>query len=554
MTRSRATLASAICAAALGSPSLFLGCAAEEDTAIAVADSEIVNGTQSGSYPEIGSVSGADNCTGTLINQWWVLTASHCVKYGSYNPSGYSYSYGDANGNATGAAVKADKIVNLGNTCQYGSSACQNLANVTVSPDQKGNNDIALLHLVSAPPVTRSLGPIGNLVESGLSQSPAAGPPAGINVSTWGYGCGNFCASPKKYANWSYKLPDANGKIHHPFVVQQGDSGGPALYGRSIWGVNSITSGGTDPIEQYGSVTNYYTQMCRAMNNYPHRPCRTGAPLSSLASSCPPAATQSFGPWPRRNIVSHICEANYMNNPPLAAKCCTTGWDADCVALAQQYMTAADWNACIAQRVRGDWDGDGRADYALTTSAGTVHVKPASGAAEIVKYSPRQNSMPITADTNGDGKSDAAFLNSGDFQWQIDQTAGDRLIFTWGSSGDAPVVADFDGDGRDDLAVYRSSTGIWHIQPGDLSLPARSDVQWGASSDIPVPGDYDNDGHDDIAVWRPSDGNWYVVPSSTGWGTTWQQWGQNGDTPVPGDYDGDEIGRASCRERVLPTV
>ena len=76
-------------------------------------------------------------------------------------------------------------------------------------------------------------------------------------------------------------------------------------------------SGLTEPREQIlvdavnpksGSVLNYYGQMCRAMNSYPHKPCRVGAALSTLPSSCAPVATTSNGPWPHRHRGSGVVD------------------------------------------------------------------------------------------------------------------------------------------------------------------------------------------------------------------------------------------------------
>src|SRR3954451_4369875 len=148
MNRSRVT-------AALGCCLVLVGCAAQDDPDVAQIRSEIVNGTTSSSYPQIGKVwGGTESCTGTLVGQFWVITAAHCVGYQTTGLSSYSFSKGESDAYANGPGISVDRIANLGNTCVNGSTQCRTTPNTTISPDRKGNNDIALLHLTSAPAVT----------------------------------------------------------------------------------------------------------------------------------------------------------------------------------------------------------------------------------------------------------------------------------------------------------------------------------------------------------------------------------------------------------------
>jgi hypothetical protein len=198
------------------------------------------------------------------------------------------------------------------------------------------------------------------------------------------------------------------------------------------------------------------------------------------------------------------------------------------------------WMRRHFKRTKGDWDGDGRADFALLRTDGTIHVKPFANTPEIVKSSLASPAVALTGDYDADGLMDAINLRTTDYTWFVKMSSSSPLESPqFGAPGDLPVIADYDGDGRDDFAVVRPPNFDWFVR---LSTPHVSDnsiVPWGTTNDIPVPGDYDGDGRDDKAVWRPSTGEWWVIRSSTGVSGVWQTFGISGDKPFPGDYDGD---------------
>lgn len=146
-------------------------------------------------------------------------------------------------------------------------------------------------------------------------------------------------------------------------------------------------------------------------------------------------------------------------------------------------------------------------------------------------------STPVSGDFDGDGRDDFAVWSSKTGIWSVKTSTYVRLpTQQWGMLGDIPVRGDFDGDRRTDYAIWRPSDGIWWVL--DSSTRAYRIRQFGMRGDVPVPGDYDGDGRTDFAIWRPSTGVWWVVHSSTGAIQT-RQWGQWGDKPVAADYDRD---------------
>jgi subtilisin-like proprotein convertase family protein len=192
--------------------------------------------------------------------------------------------------------------------------------------------------------------------------------------------------------------------------------------------------------------------------------------------------------------------------------------------------------------VPGDYDGDGRGDFAVWRPVdGGWYIAYASGGATVIPWgSGALGDVPVPSDYDGDGRADFAVWRPGDGGWYIYYASGGATVIPWGSGAlaDVPVPGDYDGDGWTDFGIWRPGDGTWYIDHASGNISA---VQWGwgPENDIPVPGDYDGDGRADFAVWRPGDGIWYVWYAKGG--VTAVQWGSGalGDVPVPGDYDGD---------------
>jgi hypothetical protein len=202
----------------------------------------------------------------------------------------------------------------------------------------------------------------------------------------------------------------------------------------------------------------------------------------------------------------------------------------------------------VAARFRyQDFDGDRKADPVyFRPSDGSWHIKPSTGAAEMIVPWGAADDIFVPAQYDGDGKTDIGLYRPSDETWWVLPTtsAGGYDATRFGTKTDLPVPGDYDGDGKTDRAYFRPSTREWHILPsaGGAEIVRR----YGYATDRLVPGDYDGDGKTDIAVYRPKDpdfdneGTWYFISSLTGERfSPAAVWGEEGDNPVPADYDGD---------------
>ncbi len=185
--------------------------------------------------------------------------------------------------------------------------------------------------------------------------------------------------------------------------------------------------------------------------------------------------------------------------------------------------------------VVGDFDGDAKADIAVYRNAAfgnqssffyRVSLNNPTGNTTFLPWG-TNGDKTLRGDFDGDGKADVAVFRPSDRTWYIRQSSNGTLQSQqFGLTTDKLAPADYDGDGKADVAVFRPSDGNWYVSrssSGSLQI-----FNWGLSSDVPVPGDYDGDGQTDFAVYR--NGIWYLRQTTSGIG--YGNFGLNTDLPT----------------------
>lgn len=210
---------------------------------------------------------------------------------------------------------------------------------------------------------------------------------------------------------------------------------------------------------------------------------------------------------------------------------------------------AVQWGLNFDIDASGDYDGDGKTDIAIyrePTSFPPVYTfwVLQSQTNTFVKTEfttiSNQGSAAMHQDYNGDGKTDpAVWLGEFGLMTQV------RIRHSGTSSGntfsiparDVPIrIGDMDGGNSADNAHYSLTGNVVTIT--SIETNASRSGQFGTSDDIYLAADFDGDAIGDLTIWRRSDGNWWWIKSSDNTVNV-ANWGISGDRPVPADYDGD---------------
>lgn len=182
-------------------------------------------------------------------------------------------------------------------------------------------------------------------------------------------------------------------------------------------------------------------------------------------------------------------------------------WRADAPTLAAFYIFQSSTNTFRAEAfgqtgddvtVVGDWDGDGKADPSVyrDSAIGSQSyffyrgsLNNPGGTITYVKWG-TAGDLAVRGDFDGDGKADPAVFRPSTGIWYIGQSLTGTIRYDyWGLSTDTFVPADYDGDSKTDLAVFRDR--VWYIKQSSNAQPIS--YRWGLNSDKLVPADYDGD-------------------------------------------------------------
>ena len=186
--------------------------------------------------------------------------------------------------------------------------------------------------------------------------------------------------------------------------------------------------------------------------------------------------------------------------------------------------------AYIVQIVSGDFNADGRSDFALTNLFGQLYVMVSDGKGGFTPVNtgvPGRTGSPITTgDFNGDGRDDLGIASDDLYVVLANETGGFHPPAAKSVRGIGKLITagDFNGDGKTDLAVSAGSglAVLYATGSGNLEVPvyylAGGGVGVNTSSVVSLPNaDLNLDGRADLLIPTAGSGSWnLIVLTSTG--------------------------------------
>jgi len=205
------------------------------------------------------------------------------------------------------------------------------------------------------------------------------------------------------------------------------------------------------------------------------------------------------------------------------------------------------------QVIAGDYDGDGKWDFGVyreQPAAAPNYIshafwmrKSQTGAVAVEQFDNWNGFVyhPFQQDYDGDGKTDPAVtltnISNAQGIYVLRQSLSGQPASYGATSGWSIVrTGDMTGDGKSDIVKFYQST--YDVAIVDSATSLTSTVRFGTGGDKYLPADFDGDGKGDLTVFRESNGTWWWIRSSDNVVNA-ATFGTSGDVPVPADYDGD---------------
>jgi hypothetical protein len=155
----------------------------------------------------------------------------------------------------------------------------------------------------------------------------------------------------------------------------------------------------------------------------------------------------------------------------------------------------AQWGTAGDAPCPGDYTGDDKADYCVFRNIGgngVFFIHPGTGGPDVpgadqITFFGLGTDTIVPGDYDGDGKADLAVTRTtaGTLVWySLASSNGAFSANTWGNSSDLQVPGDYDGDGKTDIAVWRpSSPSTFYILGSTAGIIAQP---WGLAGDVPA--------------------------------------------------------------------